>query len=408
MPVFCYKGRNRRGEAVTGRIEATTARNLADQLTSLGIIPTKIEEESPNDDPLNKLQKRFSRGKIKTLDLIFFSRQMYTMLRAGVPIMQSLDGMLQTSTNPALISVIKGIRESLNAGLDLSRAVKSHSDVFSRLYISMIEVGETTGGLPQAFLSMANFLQQEKDIKDKVKSALRYPMIVIVAITIAMFVINIKVIPAFAGMFDKLGADLPLMTKIIMATSAFFTAYWHYLLVGIAGCWFGFKRFVKTANGHLLWDRTKTGLPIVGNIIRWSTLARFARALSITTEAGVPIVQALPVVGNALDNVFIESRVREMQGRIAQGTSITQAAEATDLFPPLVLQMLRIGEETGELDELIREVADFYEREVEYNVGNLSSVIEPILILVIGIMVLVIALGVFMPMWDLINVAKSG
>ncbi len=406
MPLYKYNGRNRQGQAVTGVLEASAPDKLAEQLLRSGITPTKITPEKPAKN-VEDMFSGMSKAKVKPMDKIFFSRQMYTMLKAGVPIMQALQGLAQATVNPTLGGVLKSMQSSLNAGSDLSAAAEKHPNVFSRLFVNMIQVGEGTGHLPDVFKSMAEFLQKEHDTISKVKGALRYPMIVITAIVIAMFVLNIKVIPTFAAMFSKMGSELPLATKMLMASSAFFKAYWMYMIAAMAGAYYGFTVYTKTTAGRFQWDAIKLKLPLVGNIMMWATLARFSRALALTTKAGVPIVQGLPMVARAVDNAYIESRIHGMQDKLAQGVAIAVAAESTGLFPPLVLQMIRIGEETGELDNLIEEVADFYEREVDHLVVNLGAAIEPILIFTIGAMVLVLALGIFMPMWDMIDQAKK-
>jgi MSHA biogenesis protein MshG len=270
----------------------------------------------------------------------------------------------------------------------------------------MVQMGETTGNLADSFKAMGEFLEKEKEIVGRVKGALRYPSFVVIAITLAMFVINIKVIPAFEGMFKSLGKDLPLMTKILVATSHFFVDYWYLLAALIVGSIVGVRVALATPHLRIIWDQHKLALPVFGKLMLWSTLARFSRALAVTSRAGVPIVQALPIVGGAVGNMYVEARVKLMQSQIEQGNAIAKAAASINLFPPLVLQMLQIGEETGQLDELVSEVADFYEREVDYIIKNLSAAIEPILILLIGGMVLVLALGIFMPMWSLIDLAK--
>lgn len=407
MPMFRYIGRNLKGERVEGRLEAAAPDKLADQLAGLGIIPISIRPDQAKPALSLQLRAHMGAGRIKTIDLIFFSRQMYTMLRAGVPILQAMDGMLTSTSNGALIAVIRKIREGLASGLDLSGALRAHPDVFSRLYLSMVQMGETTGNVGESFRSMAEFLEQEKELVQRVKGALRYPVIVLVAITLAMVVINIKVIPAFSGMFERLGSDLPLATQVLIASSRMFTDYWHLMLLGVGAAIYGIKTVLATPPGRLAWDKAKLNLPIFGKIISWSTLARFTRALAVTNKAGVPIAQALPLVGGAMDNRYVESRVLGMQSKIEQGMSFARAAELSGLFPPLVLQMLRIGEETGELDELIVEVAGYYEREVDYNIKNLSSLVEPLLIVVIGVMVLIIALGVFMPMWGMLDAVRK-
>ena len=406
MPIFQYRGRNKKGDIVTGQSEGATPQKIADYLLGIGVVPVSITEVSAKVDPFAQLRAMSGANKIALLDVLFFSRQMYTMLRAGVPIMQSLDGLLQTTTSPSLAKILRKIRDDLSAGLDLSGAFSSHPEVFSRLFISMVQMGETTGNLADSFKAMGEFLEKEKEIVGRVKGALRYPSFVVIAITLAMFVINIKVIPAFEGMFKSLGKDLPLMTKILVATSHFFVDYWYLLAALIVGSIVGVRVALATPHLRIIWDQHKLALPVFGKLMLWSTLARFSRALAVTSRAGVPIVQALPIVGGAVGNMYVEARVKLMQSQIEQGNAIAKAAASINLFPPLVLQMLQIGEETGQLDELVSEVADFYEREVDYIIKNLSAAIEPILILLIGGMVLVLALGIFMPMWSLIDLAK--
>lgn len=407
MPTFQYRARNQKGELVTGTVDAASAQTLADQLHGMGVIPVSIRQHAEKASLLAQLQAVLGSSGVTTLDLVFFSRQMYTMMKAGIPIMHALDSLLQTRSNPALFSVLKKVRDSLAAGMELSAALRAHPQVFSHLYISMVQMGESTGNLSESFNSMAAFLQTEKEIKDRVKGAMRYPLTVIVAIVIALFILNLKVIPAFAGIFARLGSDLPLMTKVLIYSSEFFKSYWLFMIVAIVAGVFSFRAFVRTPHGNLAWDRAKLTLPIVGDIMRLATLARFARALSVTGQSGVPIVQALPLVGGAVGNRYVEEQIRAMQKHIEQGMSIARAAEGTGLFPPLVLQMIRIGEDTGALDQLITEVADFYEREVDYKVKNISALIEPIMIFIVGMIVLVLALGIFLPMWGLMDAARK-
>lgn len=406
MPLFKYNGRDRQGNAVTGVVEAAAPDKLAEQLLRSGITPTKIAPEKVAKN-VEDMFSGMSKVKIKPMDKIFFSRQMYTMLKAGVPIMQALQGLSEATVNPSLGAVLKSMQSSLNAGSDLCAAAAKHPNVFSRLYINMIGVGEGTGHLPDVFRSMSDFLQKDHDTVSKVKGALKYPLTVIIAITIAMFIINIKVIPAFSGIFEKLGSDLPIATKILVMSSNIFKAYWMFMIAGVASMFYGFKVYIKTSAGRLHWDAVKLRLPIVGKIMMGATLARFSRALALTTKSGVPIVQALPMVARAVDNLYIEGRIQRMQDKIAAGGAIAVAAESTGLFPPLVLQMIRIGEETGELEALIEEVAAFYERDVDHMVDNIGSAIEPLLLFAVGGMVLLLALGIFGPMWGMIDMAKK-
>ena len=294
----------------------------------------------------------------------------------------------------------------LDGGQDLTTALSQHKDVFPNLYINMVQVGETTGALHEAFLQLSIYLEREKDTRDQVKSALRYPSFVIIAIAIAIFVINIFVIPTFAKIFAGFNTELPWATKVLIGTSEFFVSYWPLILIAIVGSFFGFRAFVKTDDGRMWWDKTKVKLPLVGGIIYRATLSRFARALATSLKAGVSLISAMNVVSRAVDNEYIGEKIRGMREGVERGDTITRTAASTGMFPPLVLQMISVGEETGAIDDLMFDVADYYEREVEYDLKNLSSAIEPVLIVGIGILVLILALGVFLPMWDLTTMVK--
>ena len=407
---FQYTGRNRRGEAVNGHIEAATAEAVASQLFNNGITPIDIQPSAAVRDvfgDLKSLLGRLREGRVAISDLIFFCRQMYTLLKAGVPIMQSLRGLRDSTQNPALASVIGSISEGLDAGMDLTTAVRRHPQVFSNLFASLVQVGETTGNLAEAFQQLAAYLEREKDTRERIKQALRYPSIVVFAITVALFIINIFVIPAFARVYTGFHAQLPLPTRLLIATSHFVVHYWGVMLTAVVVVAAGVQRYLRTADGRYRWHRVKLKLPVVGRIIYCATLGRFARSLAVTLDAGVPLVQGMSVVSRAVDNEFVGERIAQMRDGVERGESITRCATATGLFPPLVLQMISVGEESGALDELLREVADYYEREVDYDLRNLNTAIEPILISIIGVIVLILALGVFLPMWDLARAAQA-
>ncbi len=410
MPFFDYTGRNRRGEAVSGRIDAASTDALATQLFNNGITPIDIVSASAQTDVLRGLRSwhtRLFEQKISLVDLIFFSRQMYTLLKAGVPIMQSLSGLRDTTQSPAMVRILASLIESLDAGLDVTSALRRHPDVFSSLFVSMVQVGENTGGLPEAFLQLSQYLERERDTLDRVKGALRYPMIVIIAMIIAMFILNIWVIPVFAKVYAGFHAELPLPTRLLINVAEFTRAYWYLILLAMGAAVFAFQAWVRTANGRYKWDRSKLRLPVVGSILYRSSLARFTSALAITVKAGVPLVQSMTVISRAVDNEYIGERILQMRDGVERGETIARTATATGLFPAMVLQMIRVGEETGAVDRLMEEVAGYYEREVDYEIKNLSQAIEPLLLLGVGGMVLIMALGIFLPMWDLASAVKG-
>lgn len=408
MPYFRYSGRNRRGEAMMGRVEAASADAVANQLFNNGITPIDILPADSVTELFGGSVSLFARGasrKVGLTEQVFFCRQMYTLLKAGVPIMQALRGLRDSTHNPKLAQVIGSVGEGLDAGMDLTTALKRHPEVFSSLFVSLVQVGETTGNLAEAFLELASYLEREKETRDRVKQAMRYPMFVLLAITVALFVINMFVIPAFAKVYTSFHASLPLPTLFLIAVSGFVRAYWYVVVGGIVVGVFAARSYLQTPDGRYRWDKSKLKLPVVGRIIYSATLGRFARSLAMTLKSGVPLVQGMAVVSQAVDNEFVGERIAQMRDGLERGESIVRTASAAGLFPPLVLQMVAVGEESGALDDLLNEVAGYYEREVDYDLKNLSSAIEPILIVTIGVMVLILALGVFLPMWDLARAA---
>jgi MSHA biogenesis protein MshG len=333
---------------------------------------------------------------------------MYTLLKAGVPILKSLGALQESATQPAFADLLQDVRPSLDTGRDLSTALRRHPKVFSPFYVSMVRVGELTGALEEVFLRLFNHLEFEREIKNQVTQALRYPAFVIAVMAIALVIINIFVIPAFARIFANFKAELPLMTKVLLAFSNFMVTYWPALLGVAIGAFVLFRVWVGTPAGRYLWDRFKLRIPVAGKIVLKATLARFARSLSMALKSGVPIVQALSVVEQVVDNTYIGQRIEQIRDGVERGETLLRTTVTTGVFTPVVLQMISIGEESGELDDLLREVAEMYQREVEYELKTFSAQIEPILIVLLGVLVLVLALGVFLPMWDLGRAAFGG
>ncbi len=406
MPFFAYKARNSRGELVQGVLEGSDSSAVANQLFNTGITPIDITATSR---PLNGDEvgwwARLTEEKIRSIDVQLFSRQLYTLLKAGVPIMRGLAGLQESAINKSFARVLKDIRESLDSGRELSAAMRRHPAVFSTFYLSMVRVGEMTGRLEDVFLRLFAHLEFEREMGERVRTAMRYPSFVIIAMIAAIGVINIFVIPAFAKVYAGFNAELPLMTRVLLATSNFTVHYWPLMLAAIIAGVFGFKTYIATVNGRYQWDKLKLRFPIVGTIILKGTLARFARSFSLSSKSGVPIVQGLNVVAQTVDNTYIASRVEQMRDGVERGESILRTAVVAGVFTPIVLQMIAVGEETGELDDLMDEIAEMYEREVDYELKTLSSQIEPILIVALGILVLILALGIFLPIWDLGKVA---
>lgn len=406
MTMFAYKGRTASGNPVSGQIEAASTDSAAGLLIDRGITPINIAEAKVDSGQfLDRLfyQLRYRRPTLD--DMIMFSRQMFTLVKAGIPLNRAINGLLETTRNFMLANALGDIVSSLDAGHELSVSMARHPRVFPFLMVSMVRVGETTGQLDNAFLRVATMLEHEKETRNRIKGALRYPMFVVTAIIAAIIILNIFVIPSFANVFDRFGAKLPLPTQIIIATSSFTVRWWPYLLAAAVLGGLVLVNYVRTPAGSYQWGRVKLRIPIIGSIIHRASLARFARSFSITTRSGVPVVQALNIVIASEENPYITQGIEVMRSNVERGDTLLRSAAACALFTPVVLQMLSVGEETGALDAMLLEVAEFYEREVDYELRNLSSSLEPILIIIIGGIVLVLALGIFLPMWDLTSVA---
>jgi len=401
MPSFAYSARDMRGQLMQGIAEGANAAAVADQLIGGGMTPLKIAASTETAERAPAPKLAWGKGaKVQHDDLLLFSRQLHSLLKAGIPITRALSG-LQESATQAMGQVIRQVRESLESGIELSTSMARQTGVFNNFYVAMIRVGELTGRLDEVFMRLFHHLEFEKLMRDQVKTALRYPSFVVAVMAVAICVINLFVIPAFQKVFDGFGAELPLVTRMLIGFSKFMLAGWPYLLAGAAGAVFGFRAWTKTESGRHLWDRTKLRLPIAGKIARKATLARFARSFALALKSGVPVVQAMSVVATTVENAYVGSAIDKMREGVERGDSVLRTAAASGIFTPVVLQMIAVGEESGTLDEMLSEVADFYQQDVEYELKSLSSQIEPILIIFLGVLVLILALGVFLPVWDL-------
>ena len=407
MPHFAYTGRDERGQMVQGELEGTDSGGVAGELLGLGVTPIDITAVAEPKEPGQDLFARFSEKKLTHNDVLLFSRQMNTLLKAGVPMMSALKGLETSSENKSVARVMRELREGLESGIELSACLAREPKVFDPFYVAMVRVGEFTGTLQEVFLRLFRHLEFEKFMREQVRSAIRYPAFVIITMAVAIMIINVFVIPSFAKAYAGFKADLPAITKGLIAFSNLTVSYWPVLLVVLAVLGFGFRWYINTGRGRLVWDELKLKLPIAGPIVRDATLARFSRSFALAIRSGVPAVQALTIVAGTVDNAYMARKIETMRAGVERGESLRRAALASGIFTPLVLQMLTVGEESGELDEMMSEIGEMYERDVEYSLKNLSAQIEPILIVGLGILVLILALGVFLPMWDLGNAAMG-
>lgn len=400
MANFEYQGRDSQGKAVTGTLEVVSQNAAASELSRQGITPIRIVETAQKAAG-KPIEINIFPKKVSLDELIIFCRQMNALMRSGIPIIRAMKGLADSTKSEVLAETLSDVAKRLESGINLASSMQVHPKVFSELFISMIHVGENTGQLDAAFKRLSENLEMERDTRKRVKQATRYPTMVLTAIFVALFVVNLFVIPKFAGVFKKFGAELPWPTQILVSTSEFCLNYWWVILLAVAAAILGFKRWVKTEKGHYEWDRRKLRFPIVGVLFEQIALSRFTRNFAMMLSSGMPITHALAIAAEASGNRFIGGRILDMKIAIERGDSLLRSARNTGVFTPLVLQMISVGEETGQIDSLLDDVADFYDEEADYSLKRLSEAIEPILIVAMGGIVLILALGVFLPIWDL-------
>mgnify|MGYP002623744812 CR=1 FL=1 len=401
MPQFAWFGRDATQQPRSGVIESSTRLQVADALTGQGIVPVVIELHQPPGDAREVLAKLLNRHRVGDVELLLFTRQMHTLMRAGVPILRALQGLRESSTHEGLSDLLGKLRQSLDAGLELSRAMARHPETFDDFFIAMVRVGESTGQLTEIFDSLHHHLDFQRYMREQVASALRYPKFVVLAMVVAVAVINVFVIPAFAKVFENLQTELPLMTRILLGTSRFVVEWWWAMVIGTALAALVSRGLIATPAGRLAWDRWKLRIPVAGKILRKGALSRACRSLAMVLRSGVPVLDGLQLAATVTENAHMERAILGMKTSVERGDSVLAACRKADIFTPIVLQMVMVGEESGTLDEMLDEVGQMYQREVEYELKTMSQQIEPILIFALGAMVLVLALGVFMPMWDL-------
>lgn len=411
MAQFTFTARDARGLPVDGRREALDAASVARDLVASGLTPVTVSEDQgaahgaagagPDAASGGLLGRRISID-----ELILLSHQMASLCRAGVSVARALRGLSESQRNPRLQAVLADVATTLEAGTDMASALRRHPKVFSELYASVIHVGENTGRLDEAFKQIAGYLEMERETRKRIRTATRYPSFVLAAIAIAIAILNIFVIPAFAAVFEKFNAALPWQTQVIIGISDFMVANWTLLLGALLLLGVVARQYVRSPGGRLAWDRAKLHIPFLGGIFQRINLARFCQTFAMITRAGVPITQGLAVIARAIGNEHMAARITDMRHGIERGAGITATASESGMFSPVVLQMMAVGEETGSIDELMAQCAGFYEEEVDYQLKALTDAVEPVLVIAIGAMVLVLALGVFLPLWDLSSVAN--
>jgi type IV pilus assembly protein PilC len=389
--VFEWEGKDKNGKVIRGEVRSGGEAQVSAQLRRQGILVTKVK-------------KRRMRGgsSIKQKDIAVFTRQLATMMKAGVPLLQAFDIVARGSPNPRLTKLLTDIRTDVETGTSLSVAFRKHPMQFNALYCNLVEAGEQGGILEQLLERLALYEEKTMQLKQKIKSALIYPAAVIVVAFIVLTIIMLFVIPAFKEVFSSFGADLPAPTLAVMWLSDKFTSYW-YIIFGVlfGGSYFFIQSWRRSEKMQMAMDRLLLRAPIFGDLIRKGVLARWTRTLSTMFGAGVPLVEALDSVGGAAGNAVYAQATEQIQREVSTGTALTMAMQNTGVFPTMVLQMTSIGEESGSLDHMLGKAAEFYEEEVDEMVKGLSSLMEPIIIVVLGVLIGGIVVSMYLPIFKL-------
>ena len=401
MDTYQYKGRNKRGEVLQGTIESPNPQAVAQWLTDTGIFPIAIKAQTAERKDPEWFTRLMGEGKVSPVELLLFTRQIGNMVRAGLPMMESIEGIQKSTGSKALVKILQAVREDLDKGSVLSTAFSHHPKVFNEYYVSMVRVGEESGQLEESFQSLFKQIEFDREMRKKIKSALRYPSFVMIAITIAISILMIFVIPVFAKVYASMHVQLPLLTRILIGTSTFMVQFWWVILLAVGLVYYVFHFWVTSPTGRYAWDKFKLKLPIIGKILVKATVARFCRSFATASKSGVPIMQTFQLVSRVVDNAFYEERILQMRKGVERGESLSRVASTAGIFAPMELQMIKVGEDTGEVDTMVEQIAVMYQDDVEYEVGKLSEAIEPLLLGVMGVLVGILLLGIFLPLWDL-------
>ncbi|MBU1912600.1 MAG: type II secretion system F family protein [Candidatus Omnitrophica bacterium] len=404
MANFKYKIRDKHGRASTGFMEGESRESVAGHFKQMGYMPIMIEEAKPGIGNFNPFQRFFNR--VSQEELIVFTRQLMTLQAAGVAILVSLGSITEQIVNPYFKRVIEEIASDIESGKSFSDSISRFPSVFSDIYVNMIRSGEAAGILDDALDRLATLMEHEQEMSMRVKQATRYPLLVIIVISMAFPLLIMFVLPKFSALFARFNTELPLPTKILLGVHFMLSHYWPFIIAGIIAVIIGFRRFIKTSSGRYAWDGAKLKIPIFGQLFLKISLSRFSRMTALLLASGIPILNTLEIIKNSLGNMVIADSIDNIISGIGEGKGIAEPMKLTGLFPGIVVQMVKIGEETGKINELLLKVSDYYDSQVDYTIKNLTVLIEPILIFVLGMMVLVMALAIFMPMWNLLSVFR--
>jgi MSHA biogenesis protein MshG len=405
MPAFRYRAQNPGGTAQQGMLEASDLDHAIEQVRRMGLVPVRLETQGASSQAHARGFSLFEK-RVVARDLILFTRQLETMLDSGLPLLTALDILHQQSIHPRLKPAINRVRADVEQGSTLTEAMRRHPRVFPPLYANLIHAGEEGGLIVPMLDRLATLLESEAETEQRIRSATFYPILIVAELLLAFTVLLKFVLPRFASLFRKFGAELPLPTRILIGISDFSENHWGVVLIGLAAGITGTVLWIRTERGRRWADRTLLRMPILGSIFLKASMSRVARVLSALIAGGTPIVQALEIAKGVAGNRLIADDLETMRNGVVAGTGLADSVRGSEFFPPLVLKMMAVGEETGALDKMLYRVSRYYDQDVDYLVKNLSTAIEPVLLAVLGAAVLFTALAVFLPLWNLMNVFR--
>jgi type IV pilus assembly protein PilC len=402
---FTYKVKDKAGKLVEGVLEAENAQLVAGKLRSMGFVPIEIAQQSGVNVHKELKLPGFS-DRIKLKDVAVFSRQFATMINSGLSLLRSLNILAEQTESKPLAEVVNQVRLDVEKGSSLSQALSKHPKAFPRLYVSMVKAGEVGGALDSVLLRLAETIEKQVELRRKVKSAMTYPVVVAALVLVIVTAMLLFVIPMFQNIYKELGGTLPAPTQFLITISNVCRKFWWAIFVVEIGAAIGFRRWINSDEGRKAWDAIKLKVPVFGKLVRKTALARFSRTLSALVRSGVPILESLDIVADTAGNHVVAEAVRDTQRAVKQGEPLSRRLEDHEVFPPMVVQMMAVGEETGALDEMLDKIADFYDSEVEATVDALTSLIEPLLIVVMGVCVGGMIISLYLPMFNIIKLIK--
>jgi len=399
MPVFAYSARNHTGEIIGGEIDLPTRDEVVGFLHRQRLRPVTVNAKAKD------INITFGTG-IKTREVVIFTRQFATMINSGLPLVQSLTILAEQTENKAFAKIITEVLNDIQSGQTLADSMRKHPKVFTELYVNMVAAGEAGGILDTILLRLAVFLEKNDALVRKIKSAMTYPAVMLFVVIACTTILLWKVVPVFAGIFIDAGLELPLPTKLVLAASAFLQSYLWLMILGCVAIGFGIRQYYRTDGGQLVIDRIMLNLPVLGGMLRKSAVSRFTRTLGTLVSSGVSILEGLQITARTAGNRVIHDAVMASRASIAGGATIAEPLKASGVFPPMVVQMINVGEQTGGLDEMLSKIADFYDDEVDAAVSALTSILEPIMIVVMGVVIGGMVVAMYLPMFDMIKAVQ--